>query len=215
MEKYLDLLIKHKEKHLTSKNYNSKVASMFSYIKAEFGVKMPSEIEYFYTYFDVNDDVLQSLLYSNFKDIILFYNKEFVDYVIDCWINKYGFDENTNQNIEDAFSTGRYEFNVKNNCFNKDIEEIDILQSCLDELHSDTDLCFSIGTYITGDCGGNVYLILNGDSIGFITTDFGYEEFSKNSLKFYYNDLEKERTSHCLHQYKGYIEKIANDDLII
>lgn len=210
-----ELLLKHKEKHLTARNYNPKVASMFSCIKMEFGVKIPLEIEYFYTYFDVNDDVLQSLLYSNFKDIVLFYNKEFVEYVTERWINQYGVDENTNQKIEDAFSTGRYEFNIKNNCFNKYIQEVDILQSCFNELNSDTDLCFSIGTYLTGDCGGNVYLVLNADAIGFITTDFGYEEFLENSLKFHYNNLEKERTWYCLDQYKDYIEKIVSDDLII
>lgn len=67
-----ELLLKHKENHLTERNYNSKVASMFSYIKMEFGIEVPSEIEYFYSNFDINDNVLQSLLYSNFKDIVLF-----------------------------------------------------------------------------------------------------------------------------------------------
>lgn len=210
MKKHLDLLKIHKEKHISSKSYNSKVASMFSYLKMEFGIKIPSEIEYFYSNFDVNDDVMQSLLYSNFKDIVLFYNKEYVEFVVERWISHYGIDENSNQKIEDAFSTGRYEFNIKNNCFNKHIEEIDLLQSCFEELNSDTDLCFSIGTHLTGDCGGAVYLILNGDEIGFITTDFGYEKFSENSLKFHYNTLDKEKIWHCLHQYKDFIENECN-----
>lgn len=206
MKKQLDLLKTHKEKQISSKNYNSKVASMFSYIKMEFGIEVPPEIEYFYSNFNINDDVLQSLLYSNFKDIVLFYSKEYVEFVVERWISHYGIEANTNQKIEDAFSAARYEFNIKNNCFNKHIEEIDLLQSSFEELNSDTDLCFSIGTYLTGDCGGYVYLILNGDEIGFITTDFGYEEFSESSLKFYYSILEKEKTWHCLLQHKDFIE---------
>lgn len=141
------------------------------------------------------------------KISFFFYNKEYIEFVVERWINHYGIDENTNQKLEDAFSTGRYEFNIKNNCFNKHIEEIDLLQNSFEELNSDTDLCFSIGTYLTGDCGGNVYLILNGDEIGFISTDFGYEKFSENSLKFHYNVLEKEKTEHCLYQYREFIEK--------
>ncbi len=211
MKKYLDLLIKHKEKHHTSKNYNAKTASMFSYMRMEFGLEIAPEIEYFYTCFDVNDDVLQTLLYSNFKDITLFYNEEFVEYVVERWISLHGIDENTNQNIEDAFSTGRFEFYFKNNAFNKHIQEVDFLQICFEELGSDADLCFSIGSYITGDCGGNIYLILNGDYSGCITTDFGYENFSENALNFYYSNLEKENTWHCLDQYRDVIEKIASN----
>ena len=202
-----ELLLKNKENHLAERNYNPKVADMFSYIKMEFGLEIPSEIEYFYTHFGFNDDVLQSLLYSNFKNIALFYNEEFIEYVTERWIKQNGVEDDTNIKLEDAFSIGRYEFNVKNNCFNKHIQEVEILQICFEELNSDTDLCFSIGTELGADCGGSIYLILNGEYIGFTTTDFGYKEFYKNDLNFHYNDLEQDKIWYCLNQYKEFIEK--------
>ncbi|REC41205.1 hypothetical protein [Chryseobacterium sp. 5_R23647] len=63
-ENITKLLQKHKQNQKTDSYLNTKNTSQFSYIKLNYDIDLPWEIIYFYSHFNIEDDVINSILYN-------------------------------------------------------------------------------------------------------------------------------------------------------
>lgn len=197
------LLQKHKQNQKTDSYLNTKNTSQFSYIKLNYDIDLPWEIIYFYSHFNIEDDVINSILYNNFRSIKIFYNKIFIEYCVEKWITQINEDD-TENSLENILEEASYNFNLKNNAFEGGKDE-NFMQKCFIELNSDSDFCFSIGLDVTSDCGGTVYFLINGEKSGHLTTDFGHEQINHGGMQLYYSPLEEKNTWHCLKMYEELI----------
>lgn len=140
-------------------NLNNTFITHCDHIEAQYGIIIPQIMQsYFARFSDVSTNIYYQAL-KNADDFKIFYTREFVEFVIAQSIKS---DFKILQNI---LNEGNYEYSLLRKQFVSDSIDFSFLNECLNEFKL---IPFYIGIFTLKTCGGEEFLIINGDKIGYV-----------------------------------------------
>lgn len=156
-------------------------------IETESGIKIPENIKTYFSKFPENSDnfYFQSLKVAN--DYKIFYTREFVQFII----NKYA-DCSPDPDfihLQNILDEGNYEYSLLKKEFFFEGLDFSFLNNCLQEYN---EVPFHIGVYIFETCGGEEFLIINGEKIGYIAgrNHLDFEVINHQNITIKYQKID-------------------------
>ena len=151
-------------------------------LKYEYGIKIPESIKVKCA--NLKDDSQDPiyLAIKNFKEYKIFYNQEFIKYVVKTYFKIYP-DENSDR-LQIMVDVAQNKFSLLENKFISETENLTFLNRCFKDLNKDVEKCFTI----TIPVGDEEYLFTNGFLIGTI----GFK--SKRKSGYFKNHSQKIKT---------------------
>ncbi|BAP30520.1 uncharacterized protein CHSO_1483 [Chryseobacterium sp. StRB126] len=130
-------------------------------IELQYGIVIPQTIQsYFAKFSDESTNIYYQAL-KNANDFKIFYTKEFVEFTI----VQYTAIHNDFEILQSILNEGNYEYSLLEKQFISDSIDISFLNQCCNKFET---IPFYIGIYTFESCGGEEFLIINGDKKGYI-----------------------------------------------
>ncbi|WP_374464499.1 hypothetical protein [Chryseobacterium sp.] len=156
-----------------------------STIQSKHGIIIPENIRNYFATFPEQSENFYYQALKNADDYKIFYTKEFVEFVVTKYM-----DTNTNfEFLQNILDEGNYEYSLLEKKFISESIDFSFLNECLQEFKT---TAFYIGIYTFETCGGEEFLIINGDKKGYIAgrSYYGFEKNVINNLTIKYQKID-------------------------
>ncbi|MBP2615855.1 hypothetical protein [Chryseobacterium jejuense] len=142
-------------------NQNKTFISHCDHIQAQYGITIPQIIQnYFVRFSDESTNIYYQAL-KNADDFKIFYTKEFVEFVITQSISV----KTDSKILQNMLNEGNYEYSPLEKQFVSNHIDFSFLNECLNKFKT---IPFYIGIFTFKTCGGEEFLIINGDKTGYV-----------------------------------------------
>ncbi|UTX48435.1 hypothetical protein [Chryseobacterium sp. MA9] len=130
-------------------------------IESQYGIIIPKIMQsYFARFHDESTNIYYQAL-KNADDFKIFYTMEFIEFVI----AQYASLQTESETLQNMLNEGNYEYSLLEKQFVSDQIDLSFLNQCLKKFEANP---FYIGIFTFEICGGEEFLIINGDKTGYV-----------------------------------------------